>query len=70
MVNLSQPGNKAPHSGLFKVVHAQQHTPEHYVTVLYGETFPPCKECLNKVRFEGVISAVHMNAHPFFNSDR
>jgi hypothetical protein len=65
MVNLSQPGNKASHSGLFRVIHAQQHAPEHYVTVLYGETFRPCKECLNKVRFEGAISAVHVNAHPF-----
>lgn len=70
MANLLQPGCKAPCSGLFKVIHAQQHAPEHYVTVIYGETLPPCKECLLEVRFEAAISAVNMITHPFFKSDR
>ena len=70
MANLLQPGSTAPYSGVFKVIHAERHAPDHYVIALYGETFPGCKDCLGKVRFEAAISAVYIKAHPFFASDR
>ena len=59
-------GNKAPSSGIYKAVHAGVHTAPHYVTALYGDTFPACQRCSGKIRFELAISAVHINAHPLF----
>lgn len=31
---------KVAASGIYKVLHADDHVPAHYVTVLHGETFP------------------------------
>jgi hypothetical protein len=59
-------GNRAPSSGVYKVVHGRQHVEPHHVTVLYGDTFPACLECLHRVRFELAIPAAHINAHPLF----
>jgi hypothetical protein len=61
-----QPGNRALRSGVYKVIHAQQHAESHYVIVLLGEIFPPCVECSYQVRFELAIPAVHVKAHPHF----
>ena len=61
-----QPGNKALSSGVYKVIHARQHAESHYVILLFGEILPPCMECLQAVRFELAVSAVHVNAHPRF----
>ena len=61
-----QPGNKAFCSGVYKVIHAQQHAESHYVIVLVGEIFPACVECSHQVRFELAISAVHVDRHPHF----
>jgi hypothetical protein len=59
-------GNRASSSGVYKVIHARQHAEPHYVTVLYGDTFPTCLECRHRVRFDLAIAAVHINAHPLF----
>ena len=42
MPEILEPGDRAPSSGLYKVVHAGQHALPHYVTALYGDTFPAC----------------------------
>ena len=66
MPEILEPGNRAPSSGLYKVVHAGQHARPHYVTTLCGDTFPACHECSNEVRFEQAIVAGYIDAHPFF----
>jgi hypothetical protein len=33
-------GHKAEASGVYKVVHENNHVPRHYVTVVKGEMFP------------------------------
>jgi len=33
-------GDKAAFSGVYKVAHEKDHIPPHYVTAMYGETFP------------------------------
>lgn len=33
-------GETATHSGVYRVIHANSHTPAHYVIALYGDTFP------------------------------
>ena len=67
MGNVFKPGVKSSASGVYRVIHARHHAPAHYVTVLYGETFPLCKECSDGVTFELAMSAVHVNAHAFFD---
>jgi hypothetical protein len=59
-------GDKAPSSGVYKVMHHEDHAQPHYVTVLHGDIFPICQQCFNKVRFEVAMPAVHVNAHPLF----
>ena len=59
-------GDKAPTTGVYKTVHAGQHVPAHYVTALFGDTFLPCLDCSDNVRFELALSAVHLKAHPQF----
>ena len=66
MNEVFRPGIKAHLSGVYKVVHDREHVRAHYVTMLFGDTFPPCLKCSNAVRFELAISAVHANAHPHF----
>ena len=55
-----------PSSGLYKVVHAGQHALPHYVTALYGDTFPACLECVDGARFELAVVAGYIGAHPLF----
>ena len=33
---------------------------------LFGDTFPPCLDCSDSVRFELALSAVYFKAHPQF----
>ena len=66
MVDAFRPGNKAPFSGVYKVTHAHQHAEPHYVTLLFGDTFPVCLTCFKHVQFELAMSSAHVNAHPHF----
>jgi hypothetical protein len=61
-----KPGQTAAHSGVYKVHHAWNHADSHYVIILFGETFPVCTRCFASVRFEMVMSAIRINAHPLF----
>lgn len=40
-----------PESGIYRVIHAQHRLP-HEVTLIAGQTFPPCAKCRDEVRFE------------------
>jgi hypothetical protein len=66
MPEILEPGDRVPSSGLYKVVHAGKHALPHYVTALYGDTFPPCLECADGVRFELAVVAGYIGAHPLF----
>ena len=66
MSEVFQPGEQAPCSGVYKVVHAFHHNTSHPVIALCGDTFPRCRECSDEVRFELSLSAVHMKVHPAF----
>lgn len=67
MPDIFQAGDTVPASGVYKVVHHNTHIPTHYVTAIYGDTFPRCMRCSNRVRFEIALAAVHVEAHPQFN---
>jgi hypothetical protein len=66
MPEVFSPGDKVEWTGVYKVIHAYEHVPSHHVTVLYGDRFPPCVTCIEKVRFELAVSALHVNAHALF----
>jgi hypothetical protein len=40
MADIFQAGDTVPASGVYKVVHHNSHIPTHYVTAIYGDTFP------------------------------
>jgi hypothetical protein len=63
------PGDKAPFSGLYVAAHSDGHAESHYVTVLYGDTFPSCLICSKGARFELAVAAVHIDDHPLFHRD-
>jgi len=67
MPEMIKPGSTATQSGVCKAVHAKHHIPPHYITAIYGDTFPVWLECSDRVRFEIALSAVHVHAHPQFN---
>jgi hypothetical protein len=45
-----KPSERVPVSGVYRVEH-NGHRVEHDVTMLEGETFPPCSICNDGVRF-------------------
>ena len=40
MSDIFQAGDTVPASGVYKVLHNNTHIPTHYVTAIYGDTFP------------------------------
>jgi len=66
MPDVYRAGEKVPATGVYKAVHTKEHIPTHYVTALFGDTFPACSECSDKVRFQLAMSAIHVEAHPQF----
>lgn len=61
-----KPGQKCPQSGIYRVVHDKNHASPHEVTCVYGETFPPCRNCGSGVRFVLVRAAKHLTNHELF----
>jgi hypothetical protein len=45
MPDIYKTGDNVPTTGVYKTVHAGQHVPAHYVTALFGDTFPLCLDC-------------------------
>jgi len=45
------PGDSAGTTGVYRAIHLRHRMP-HELTVLEGETFPACKKCGGKVKFE------------------
>ncbi len=46
-----RPDSTAPATGVYLVVHHEDHRPPHLVTVLRDDTFPRCRVCKNYVVF-------------------
>ena len=40
-----------PDTGIYRVIHTQHRLP-HEVTLVAGQTFPPCAKCHEEVRFQ------------------
>jgi hypothetical protein len=51
MAPLYKGSDTIPDSGIYRVIHAQHRLP-HEVTLIAGQTFPPCAKCHADVRFE------------------
>lgn len=66
MTHIFKAGEKVSTTGVYKAVHAGQHIEAHYVTAVFGDTFSPCLDCADNIRFELALSVVHINAHPQF----
>ncbi len=54
-----RPGEMAPISGIYYVVHFR-HRATHEVLAVRGEEFPPCRVCREAVRFSVAQVASHM----------
>ncbi len=67
LAEIFEPGDQVPASGVYKASHGRQHLVSHYVTALFGETFPSCLGCSDQVRFELALSAVYVHAHAQFS---
>ncbi len=61
-----KPGDECKQSGIYRVIHDQNHTREHEVTCVYGKKFPPCNHCGHHVRFVLERAAIHIDAHDHF----
>ena len=55
-----------PESGIYRVMHEGHRLP-HEVTLLAGQIFPRCSKCKDRVQFEVVRHASHIQAQPGFN---
>ena len=51
MAQLFKSSSIIPESGIYRVIHSQHRLP-HEVTLIGGQTFPPCGRCHEEVRFE------------------
>ncbi|MBZ5509150.1 MAG: hypothetical protein LAO78_27130 [Acidobacteriia bacterium] len=51
MAQLYKSSDTIPVSGVYQVIHAQHRLP-HEVTLIDGQTFPPCAGCHEAVRFQ------------------
>jgi len=60
-----KPGEKVPHSGIYKVIHDPEHDQPHEVTCVYGKAFPPCRGCRSP-KFVLVRPAQHIEANEHF----
>jgi hypothetical protein len=61
-----KPGEKVPHSGIYRVIHDPNHPEEHDITCIYGYPFPPCNHCGQDVRFVLKQPAHHIDTHKHF----
>jgi hypothetical protein len=50
MAETYKTGETVPHSGIYRVSHSEHRLP-HEVTLLRGNTFPPCSKCGNNVAY-------------------
>jgi hypothetical protein len=65
-----KPGDVAPASGVYHVVHdtvdGKHHAHPHKVIALRGDTLPACRGCLNRARYRMTEAAEHVKVHEHF----
>jgi hypothetical protein len=61
-----KPGDVCNRPGIYRVVHGDEHTEEHEVTVVYHKRFPLCRQCGNHSRFTLVKLAQHIEDNEWF----
>lgn len=69
MTNIGQvfkPGQIVPTSGIYEVIHDQDHAQEHEVTCVKDKKFPTCSRCGEHPRFKLKHKAVHIETHKYF----
>jgi hypothetical protein len=59
-------GSKVPESGVYEVIHHDNHSQRHEVTCIEGKRFPPCRHCGEDVEFRLVRGAIHIEHHTTF----
>jgi len=67
--SIFSPGETAPFSGVYLVIHGPCRAETHYVSVIHGDIFPACSKCTLAVRFELRFSAVHIKSHSLFQKE-
>lgn len=55
-----RPGQHAPTSGVYEVVHGAEHRASQRGVMVRGQVFPYCKECREEVRYVLVEPAPHI----------
>jgi hypothetical protein len=60
-----KPGDKVPASGIYRVLHDDNHVEPHDVTCIYSKIFPPCRDCSHP-RFALRVRAIHIGSHELF----
>jgi hypothetical protein len=55
-----KPGDKAPDSGIYKVVHDRNHKQPHEITMIKGKEFPPCPGCTSGPQYTLVRKTEHL----------
>jgi hypothetical protein len=65
-VTIHRQGSIVSESGIYEVIHDQQHAQKHEVTCIKGKRFPPCRKCGDDVGFKLVRSAVHIEDNQWF----
>jgi hypothetical protein len=53
-------GQTVPESGIYKVVHHQEHRPSHEAVMHRGDVLPACDQCHEKVRFQVLYTAPYI----------
>lgn len=59
MDSLFHPGDTCQSSGVYEVIHDGHESRYHELTVVRGEPFPPCRQCLG-VHFRLLRAATHV----------
>jgi|GraSoiStandDraft_4_1057263.scaffolds.fasta_scaffold447073_1 hypothetical protein len=61
-----KPGDTVEHSGVYLVLHDEEHTQSHEVTVVFGKRFPACNHCGHHPRFIAVRLEQHIDHNEHF----
>jgi hypothetical protein len=62
-----RPGERIVRSGIYDVTHDQAHVHDHRVTCVFGNSFPKCNHCGDRVRFKLTSYAKDVDSENCFN---
>ncbi|HET9283441.1 MAG TPA: hypothetical protein VFR24_15915 [Candidatus Angelobacter sp.] len=58
--NVFAAGEMVKETGIYEVIHDQEHRIAHEVVMLSGDSFPPCDTCAERVRFRLIRTAPYI----------